>query len=116
MYYRGAKAALVVYDMTAAVYLDAYLCMRSLISILQDSFEAAKKWVVELRRRGEPDVVIALAGNKCDLVADKKVDSDVSFTSYACPKANLNPGSTRVRKSKQTGIHGVLCPDSEEHL
>ena len=50
MYYRGAAAAIVVYDITS-----------------QDSFEGAKSWVKELERRGEKNVVIALAGNKADI-------------------------------------------------
>jgi small GTP-binding protein len=50
MYYRGAAAALVVYDITN-----------------KDSFDSAKSWVKELQKRGEPNVVIALAGNKVDL-------------------------------------------------
>ena len=50
MYYRGAAAAIVVYDVTN-----------------KDSFAGAKSWVKELQRRGDPNVVIALAGNKADL-------------------------------------------------
>lgn len=50
MYYRAAAAAIVVYDITN-----------------RQSFEGAKSWVRELQRRGEPNVVIALAGNKVDL-------------------------------------------------
>lgn len=50
MYYRNASAAVVVFDVTN-----------------KDSFEGAKSWVRELQKRGEPDVVIALAGNKCDI-------------------------------------------------
>ena len=49
MYYRGAKAAVVVYDVTCKA-----------------SFEGAKKWVSELQR-GVPKCTIALAGNKCEL-------------------------------------------------
>lgn len=30
----------------------------------KDSFTGAKSWVKELQRRGDPSVVIALAGNK----------------------------------------------------
>ena len=45
MYYRGAAAAIVVYDITK-----------------KDSFNGAKSWVKELQRRGDPNVVIALAG------------------------------------------------------
>ena len=50
MYYRGASAAVVVFDVTN-----------------RDSFDGAKSWVKELQRRGDPNVVIALAGNKADI-------------------------------------------------
>ena len=33
----------------------------------QESFEGAKAWVRELKLYGQPNVVIALAANKCDL-------------------------------------------------
>lgn len=32
----------------------------------------------ELKRRGDPNVVIALAGNKSDIVAKRKVDAEVA--------------------------------------
>ena len=59
MYYRGAQAAIVVYDVTH-----------------RDTFEGAKRWVRDLQRSSEPGLVIALAGNKVDL-ADRlrKVDT-----------------------------------------
>lgn len=57
MYYRGAAAAIVVYDITN-----------------KDSFNGAKSWVKELQRRGDPNVVIALAGNKADLESRRKVE------------------------------------------
>jgi len=57
MYYRGAAAAVVVYDITNP-----------------DSFTGAKSWVKELQRRGDPNVVIALAGNKADLESRRKVE------------------------------------------
>uniref|UniRef100_A0A7S2UXE3 Ras-related protein Rab-5C n=1 Tax=Fibrocapsa japonica TaxID=94617 RepID=A0A7S2UXE3_9STRA len=56
MYYRGAAAAIVVYDVTN-----------------KDSFNGAKSWVKELQRRGDPNVVIALAGNKQDLADRRQV-------------------------------------------
>eukprot|EP00549_Striatella_unipunctata_P017378 CAMPEP_0118695314 /NCGR_PEP_ID=MMETSP0800-20121206/13106_1 /TAXON_ID=210618 ORGANISM="Striatella unipunctata, Strain CCMP2910" /NCGR_SAMPLE_ID=MMETSP0800 /ASSEMBLY_ACC=CAM_ASM_000638 /LENGTH=193 /DNA_ID=CAMNT_0006594069 /DNA_START=69 /DNA_END=650 /DNA_ORIENTATION=+ len=56
MYYRGAAAAIVVYDITNP-----------------DSFAGAKSWVKELQRRGDQNVVIALAGNKADLESRRKV-------------------------------------------
>jgi hypothetical protein len=36
----------------------------------QDTYERAKQWVRELQLQGNPNLVIALAGNKVDL-ADK---------------------------------------------
>jgi len=59
MYYRGAAAAIVVYDITK-----------------KDSFNGAKSWVKELQRRGDPNVVIALAGNKADMEAKRKVQTE----------------------------------------
>jgi Ras-related protein Rab-5C len=56
MYYRGAAAAIVVFDITK-----------------KDSFNGAKSWVKELQRRGDPNVVIALAGNKADMETKRKV-------------------------------------------
>ena len=54
-YYRGAAAAIVVYDITSA-----------------ESFARAKNWVRELQRAGNANIVIALAGNKYDLASTKR--------------------------------------------
>lgn len=51
MYYRNAQASVVVYDVTKYT-----------------SFEKAKQWVSELQRQASPSIVIALVGNKTDLV------------------------------------------------
>jgi small GTP-binding protein len=59
MYYRGAQAAIVVYDITNA-----------------DTFERAKNWVKELQRQASPNIVIALAGNKADLTTNRIVEYD----------------------------------------
>lgn len=60
MYYRGAAAAIVVYDITS-----------------RQSFVRAKAWVKELQRQqGNPNIVIALAGNKLDLADKRQVDQD----------------------------------------
>ncbi|CAF0758386.1 unnamed protein product [Rotaria sp. Silwood1] len=57
MYYRGAQAAIVVYDITNA-----------------DTFSRAKVWVKELQRQAAPNIVIALAGNKADLATKRQVE------------------------------------------
>ncbi|CAI8049753.1 Ras-related protein Rab-5C [Geodia barretti] len=56
MYYRGAQAAVVVYDISDG-----------------DTFVRAKNWVKELQRQASPSIVIALAGNKADLKDIRKV-------------------------------------------
>ena len=53
MYYRNAQASAVIYDITKA-----------------SSFEKAKSWVKELQRQANPNIVIALVGNKLDLVTE----------------------------------------------
>lgn len=57
MYYRGAQAAIVVYDITSA-----------------ETFERAKTWVLELQKQASPNIVIALAGNKSDMVNKRAVE------------------------------------------
>ncbi|KAI8089800.1 ras protein [Halteromyces radiatus] len=65
MYYRGANCAVVVYDITQA-----------------SSLEKAKSWVDELQRQAEPDIIIALCGNKTDLESRRVVETETA-RSYA---------------------------------
>ncbi|KAG2206582.1 hypothetical protein INT46_002837, partial [Mucor plumbeus] len=58
MYYRNANCAVVVYDITQA-----------------SSLEKAKDWVNELQRQADPNIVIALAGNKSDLEARRAIET-----------------------------------------
>ena len=58
-YYKNAKGALVVYDITKA-----------------STFEAVEKWVKELRNIGGNDVVITLVGNKTDLKHMRSVNKE----------------------------------------
>ncbi|KAE8219253.1 hypothetical protein CF319_g7023 [Tilletia indica] len=55
MYYRNANCAVVVYDITQA-----------------SSLEKAKAWIRELQRQADPNIIIALAGNKLDLAATRR--------------------------------------------
>ncbi|CAN1331205.1 Ras-related protein Rab5 [Linum perenne] len=66
MYYRGAAAAVVVYDITS-----------------MDSFIRAKKWVLELQRQEKPNLVVFLVGNKTDLEEKRQVGSEVEAEAYA---------------------------------
>ncbi|EXB74488.1 Ras-related protein RHN1 [Morus notabilis] len=59
MYYRGAAAAVVVYDISK-----------------MDTFTRAKKWVEELQRQGNSNLVMALVANKCDLEPKREVETE----------------------------------------
>ena len=59
MYYRGAAAAIIVYDIQS-----------------QSSFARAKSWVRELQRQGNASLIMALAGNKCDMADAREVERD----------------------------------------
>lgn len=61
MYYRGASAAVIVYDITK-----------------KDSFETMKRWVDELKVRAPPNIVLAIAGNKLDLEAERAVPAKLA--------------------------------------
>eukprot|EP00891_Asterochloris_glomerata_P006442 jgi/Astpho2/6442/Aster-08287 len=65
MYYRGASAAVIVYDITSS-----------------ESFKKAQDWVKELQRQGTPNMVISLVGNKADLESARQVTQDEA-KSYA---------------------------------
>ena len=65
MYYRGAAAAVVVYDITNAL-----------------SFEKTQRWVEELQRHGPANIVLVVAGNKADL-EEKRVVSKTKAKAYA---------------------------------
>lgn len=56
MYYRGARAAMIVYDVTE-----------------RGSLDRAITWMKEVAARGDPDVVMILVGNKKDLETKRKV-------------------------------------------
>jgi len=59
LYYRGAHAAAVVYDITS-----------------EESFERAKYWIKELQLKANEDIVIALVGNKSDLGDAREVQKE----------------------------------------
>ncbi|TPX47460.1 hypothetical protein SeMB42_g02438 [Synchytrium endobioticum] len=66
MYYRNAQAAIVAYDVTKPASLDK-----------------AKSWVKELQRQANPNIVIALVGNKLDLAATARAIPIEEAQSYA---------------------------------
>jgi Ras-related protein Rab-5C len=59
MYYRNANCAVVVYDITQTA-----------------SLEKARSWIRELQRQADPNIIIALCGNKADLSARRQVSQE----------------------------------------
>lgn len=66
MYYRGAAAAIIVYDVNVA-----------------NTFNRALAWVKELRQQTAQSVLIVLAGNKADLASEHRAVSVDEAQSFA---------------------------------
>ena len=58
-YYKGAKGAFVVYDISK-----------------KDSFTNVDKWIGELKTHGDAEVCVLLVGNKCDLEEQRQVTTE----------------------------------------
>lgn len=112
MYYRGAAAAIVVYDVTN-----------------EASFRAVKEWVTELKKNSACAIVLAIAGNKCDLVDLREVNTsdaqdyadsiDAIFTETSALSAvNINELFEDIARklpleeicSPSTSSHGIVRP------
>jgi len=100
MYYRNAQAAIVVYDVTKAA-----------------SLEKAKSWIKELQRQANPNIVIALAGNKVDLVAPSTPSTPAtpSETEDEPDDATATPGETPEthNASESNDIREVLKEEAQ---
>ena len=58
-YYKGAKGALLVFDLTN-----------------EESFHSVDKWLKELRNEADINIYVILIGNKSDLVESRKVKNE----------------------------------------
>ena len=145
MYYRGAAAAIIVYDITSTDSFNRYVSLlytilsfsllllllllqklthslvpissfHSFVHLLLD-LSRAKNWVRELQRQGNPELIVALAGNKADLAAQRAVepaeaqgyaDENGLFFVETSAKTSVNVGelfneiAKRLPKPKQT--------------
>ena len=93
MYYRGAAAAVVVYDVTS-----------------RDSFARAQAWVRELQRQASPGLVIALAGNKADLAsaasaAPASSEAGEDATAAPATSARAVPTADAAAYAAESGLH-----------
>ncbi|RKP15368.1 P-loop containing nucleoside triphosphate hydrolase protein, partial [Piptocephalis cylindrospora] len=82
IYYRGANAAIIVYDITS-----------------EESFQEMHLWIEELQRNMSEDLVLAVVGSKLDLAPNSRAISFSRVESYIKdrfgPKA-LTDGSVAV--------------------
>jgi len=93
MYYRNAQAAVVVYDVTKAASLDK-----------------AKSWVKELQRQANPNIVIALCGNKLDLVNPNSPgdeESEQSTSSSALHDTEVEPDDATATPGENPASPGT---------
>jgi len=98
MYYRGAGAAVLVYDICKAA-----------------SFETLKRWVQELRCNGPPNIVIAVCGNKYDLAEQyRQVDVDVARKYSESINATFYEASAKEAINVQVIFHDLArrLPDT----
>jgi Ras-related protein Rab-5C len=101
MYYRNAQAAVVVYDVTKA-----------------SSLEKAKTWVKELQRQANPTIVIALAGNKIDLVQPSQSASTTGSTSESEDEpddATATPGETAASDPEAQNLRQVPREEAQAY-
>lgn len=84
MYYRGAAAAVVVFDVTnrdtfegAQSWVSQWGLAWQLTPVVASDWCELRLQVKELQRRGDPNVVIALAGNKADMRDKRQVEAEV---------------------------------------
>ncbi|KAF8912812.1 ras-domain-containing protein [Gymnopilus junonius] len=101
MYYRNAQAAVVVYDVTKA-----------------SSLEKAKSWVKELQRQANPNIVIALAGNKVDLVqpsASSPSAASHSESEDEADDATATPGETAGTAGEPESLRQVPREEAQAY-
>ncbi|KJE92477.1 GTP-binding protein rab11, variant 4 [Capsaspora owczarzaki ATCC 30864] len=89
MYYRGANAALLVYDITD-----------------EQTFDDIKSWVKELQHNVDSDIVLVLVGNKSDMASQRKVSGETAAiyaeeinALFFETSAKADSGRSRVFKS-----------------
>jgi len=92
MYYRGAAAAIVVYDITR-----------------KSTFQTLKNWVKELRQLGPENIVIAIAGNKCDL-EDQRDQPTAAGREYA---EEIGALFVETSAKEDTNVHDLFVDISK---
>lgn len=101
MYYRGAAAAILVYDITR-----------------EASFKTLQSWVEELQQKGPKEIALAIAGNKKDLEANRVRAAHPLIVLLKCPCScgyvygilgGERRSSSKLCRADRGDIHGDQC-------
>lgn len=79
MYYRGAHVALLVYSVTE-----------------QESFDAIDSWLQSLQDSADPNIILFLIGNKCDLENERVIDTETGREKASKINANFYEVSAKT--------------------
>ena len=94
-YYRQAKGALTAYDITD-----------------RKSFDKVVSWIKELKDQGAKDIVIVVAGNKCDMERERQINRQEALE--FCRKANIKHFDTSAKTG--VGVSEVFSCIAEQIL
>jgi len=69
-----------VYDITFKESFDRVFCFKCGFLAYTSFFPKVNKWIRELREFGNPDIVLVIVGNKCDLENQRQVNKEQAET------------------------------------
>ncbi|XP_023240204.1 ras-related protein Rab-22A-like [Centruroides sculpturatus] len=103
LYYRNTNAVIVVYDITNP-----------------NSFASIKNWIKEVKLYTSSDLIVAIAGNKCDLAESRRVNAKLAknyaddigaFYFETSARANINIQDTffRIAQALHRKIANRYC-------
>lgn len=99
-FYRNASLAMLLYEIDD-----------------QKSFDDLKNWVVELREKSNPDIIIFLIGNKCDLEHQRVItkeqgqkfaeENKINYFAETSAKEGTNAKEIFIEAAKQLHIYSM---------
>ena len=99
MYYRGAHVAIVVYDITDL-----------------SSFNSAKVWIEEIKRRTDESLILLLLGNKKDLEKRRKVSCEL-VNDYVNDSKNITHLETSAKTNENIdNLFDIICNKLPKNL
>lgn len=97
MYYRGASAAILVYDITS-----------------EESFKDMNKWLEELKKNMSEDLIIHIVGSKCDLAPEKRKVPLSQAQDYVRDELKEDYGVHEVSAKEDQGVDELFLQLSRQ--